>query len=90
MGADGPVRIGVRELKATLSAVLDDVQEGATVIVTERGRAVATISPIGARSVLEDLIASGKATRGRQTNWLPEPVDAGTTVADLVAELRGR
>jgi antitoxin (DNA-binding transcriptional repressor) of toxin-antitoxin stability system len=39
---------GVRELKARLSAYLRQVQEGETVLVTDRGRVVAELRPPGA------------------------------------------
>lgn len=38
--------IGVARLKATLSAVLEHVAEGETVIVTDHGRPVARIVPV--------------------------------------------
>jgi prevent-host-death family protein len=55
--------IGVRELKATLSAVLRRVSRGDQVRVTTRGRALADIVPAGASEhddALRTLIAQGR------------------------------
>jgi prevent-host-death family protein len=55
--------IGVRELKATLSAVLRRVSRGDQVRVTMRGRAVADIVPAGVsdrHDPLRALIAQGR------------------------------
>ena len=38
-------RIGVRELKSKLSECVREVREGRTIVVTERGRAVARLIP---------------------------------------------
>ena len=40
------VKVGVRELKTKLSAYVREVEAGATVIITERGRPVGRISAI--------------------------------------------
>lgn len=43
-----PATVGVRDLKNRLSAHLDRVKEGEAITVTERGRPIARLSPIGA------------------------------------------
>jgi prevent-host-death family protein len=45
--------IGVKELKATASAVIDDVEGGAAYVVTKRGRPAAVLLPI---EEAEDLV----------------------------------
>ncbi len=45
--------IGVKELKATASAVIDDVESGAAYIVTKRGRPAAVLLPV---EEAEDLV----------------------------------
>jgi prevent-host-death family protein len=58
---------GIRELKAHLSAYVRDVERGESILVTDRGRAVAELRPVGeaARSVdaatsrYERLVARG-------------------------------
>lgn len=55
--------IGVRELKASLSAVLREVGRGEQIRVTVRGRPVADIVPAGASrsdDTLRGLIAEGR------------------------------
>jgi prevent-host-death family protein len=47
-------KVGIRELKAKLSACVRDVKMGATIVVTEHGRTVARIVP-EARSLDERL-----------------------------------
>lgn len=39
-------RVGIRDLKAHLSRHLKRVQAGAQIVVTDRGRSIATIAPI--------------------------------------------
>ena len=58
--------IGVRELRQNLSVYLKRVKRGATLEVKERGHRVAVLAPAGAgSSVLERLIAAGRATAAR-------------------------
>lgn len=38
--------IGIKELKATASAVIDEVQDGTAYVVTKRGRAAAVLMPV--------------------------------------------
>lgn len=45
--------IGVKELKATASAVIDDVEGGAAYVVTKRGRPAAVLLPV---EEAEDLV----------------------------------
>ena len=45
--------IGVKELKATASAVLDEVEAGTAFVVTKRGRPTAVLLPI---EEAEDLV----------------------------------
>jgi len=88
------VEVGIRELRANLSAFVDRVKNGEDVILTERGRPVARITqPGGPLSRLNELIAQGRATppkrpkRPINTKGLPRPV--GGTVTDILFELQG-
>lgn len=45
--------IGVKELKATASAVIDEVEDGAAYVVTKRGRPAAVLMPV---EEAEDLV----------------------------------
>jgi len=56
--------VGIRELKANLSACLRRVQSGERLIVTDRGRAVATLEPVAAPATAEwaqALVSQGRA-----------------------------
>jgi len=86
-------RIGIRELKSKLSECVRAVREGQTIVVTERGRAVARLIP-DATSVRERLAAlkdsGGILWSGRRLRR-SKPVArvrGKRTVADLVSENR--
>jgi prevent-host-death family protein len=56
-------RVGVRELRQSLSVYLRKVKEGEALEVTEHGRTVARLVPAREHeSVLDRLIAEGKVT----------------------------
>lgn len=81
--------VGVRELRDGLSRHLADVREGRTITVTDHGRPVARIVPVGLPTKLEQLIASGKVTPAtRRKGKRPEPIEGRGAVSDLVDEQR--
>jgi antitoxin (DNA-binding transcriptional repressor) of toxin-antitoxin stability system len=49
---------GIRQLKASLSACVHEVERGATILVTDRGRVVAELRPPGARGRRADAVAA--------------------------------
>lgn len=56
--------VGIRELKAHLSRHLQRVRAGGRLTVTERGRAIATISPVDTATGVDwahQLVAEGRA-----------------------------
>jgi prevent-host-death family protein len=86
-------RIGIRELKSTLSECVRAVKSGQTIVVTEHGRPVARIIP-EATSLQDRLEALRK---GGTIAWSGRPLRRATpvrrargtrTVADLVVENR--
>lgn len=87
------IRVGVRELKARLSAYMREVEAGATVVITDRGRPVGRITPVRstARTRMEDLAASG-LFRWSGKRFAPEEPGieprGRRQVADLVLENR--
>ena len=92
--------VGVRELKASLSRLLRDVQRGELVLVTDRGRVVAELrqpgvvvpvdSPID--RVLRHMAAEGTLRLAERS---PDPYPASPlrnpagTAVELLAEERG-
>ncbi|HEV8310039.1 MAG TPA: prevent-host-death family protein [Methylomirabilota bacterium] len=59
-------RVGVRELRQSLSVYLRRVAQGEIFQVTDRGHAVAILAPLPAgASPLERLVAAGRATAPR-------------------------
>lgn len=81
--------VGVRELRDGLSRHLAMVREGHTITVTDHGRPVARIVPVGVPTKLEQLIASGRVTPAtRRKGARPTPIAAGGAVSDLVEQQR--
>jgi prevent-host-death family protein len=86
-----PVEVGVRELRDHLSSWLDRVEAGDEVIITDRGRPVARLTPTSGRARLDRLIDEGIVTPAKRPRRpLPPPTIRlrGITVEELVAEQR--
>jgi len=90
--------VPVAELKASLSAYLRRVKAGEDVLVTERGRPIARLTPAGTAAWpahLEALEAQGLITSGREKLppgfWrLPRPKDPkGLVMRALLQEREG-
>ncbi|MEX2459310.1 MAG: type II toxin-antitoxin system prevent-host-death family antitoxin [Actinomycetota bacterium] len=85
------IEVGVRQLREELSAWLDQVKAGDTIVVTERGRPIGRIVPVQGEPKLEQLIADGVITPARAPRRKIRPEDlikAKGTVSDLVKEQR--
>jgi prevent-host-death family protein len=82
--------VGVRELRDRLSHYLAGVKAGQEIVVTEHGRPVARLVPLGARpDRLAELIAAGRAQPPKTTRrHLPRPVQGAGPVSDLVRDQR--
>ena len=81
--------VGIRELKTHLSRHLKRVRSGARLLVTEHGRAIATINPVEAAADIEwahELVAEGRAHwSGGKPTGASKPVAAtGKRTASLV------
>ena len=86
-------RIGIRELKAKLSECVREVSAGQTIVVTDRGRAVARLIPdvTSVRDRLAALKSSGGVQWSGRRLIRTKPVArvrGKRTVADLVSENR--
>ena len=67
-------KVGIRSLKQNASAVVARAKAGESITITDRGRPVARLVPIGERSI-DLLIEAGLATPpGRDLMELPPPV----------------
>lgn len=83
------MKVGIRELRDSLSRHLADVRAGATVTVTDHGRPIARIVPIGRPTKLDQLIAEGRVTPARRRKGRARaPTRVAGTVTDLVADQR--
>ena len=79
-------RIGIRELRDTLTQTIRRVARGETIEVTHHGEPVAVIAPVPAGRV-ERLVVAGDVSRGRPLERLPRrfPV-IGTQTASRALE----
>jgi len=79
--------VGIRALKQNASAVVADAASGNTVIITDRGRPVAQMTPIPA-SRLTALIEAGRGRRARHNLLhLPSP-EAGPDISESLKVMR--
>jgi prevent-host-death family protein len=86
--------VGIRELKAHLSRYLKRVRSGTRLVITERGRSIATMSPVDTPADVawaHRLVADGRAHwSGGKPVGNPQPVHVAgeRTVSDAVLENR--
>lgn len=71
-----PSEVGIRALKQNASAVVAAAAAGEVITITDRGRPVAQLVPLPAKT-LEGLVASGRAREAtRSIRDLPKPKKA--------------
>jgi prevent-host-death family protein len=81
-------RIGVRELNQNTSQVLARVSGGETIEITDRGRLVARLVPVGDESsTLTRLVASGRAAAPTGPGPVPLPPQLGDPAVSAASEL---
>ena len=85
--------VGIRELKTHLSRHLKRVRAGARLLVTARGRSIATISPVDAPADVDwahQFVAGGHAhwSGGKPTGATRPATITGRTVSSTVIEDR--
>lgn len=81
--------VGIRELKAHLSAHVAAARDGRSVLITDRGAVVARLEPARGDAALQRLIDEGLAmppAHGTRPN--PQPRVTPGSVSDLVSEQR--
>jgi prevent-host-death family protein len=83
-------RVGVRELKQNASRVLERVKAGETVEVTEHGRPVALLAPLGDGDEYGRLVEAGEILLGTQDVSAAQPVAVAPEIrlSDDLAALR--
>jgi|tagenome__1003787_1003787.scaffolds.fasta_scaffold19288468_2 prevent-host-death family protein len=80
--------VGVRELRDHLSKHLAEVQDGHPVTITDHGKPIAKIVPIGP-STFDRLIAEGKITPPKRPKRpARRPIKANGSVSELLDEQR--
>jgi prevent-host-death family protein len=85
--------VGIRELKTHLSRHLKRVRSGARLLITERGRSIATISPVEPPTDVDwahQLVAEGRAhwNGGKPTGAQQPAKITGRTASSIVIEDR--
>jgi prevent-host-death family protein len=85
--------VGIRDLKANLSRHLKRVRSGTRLVVTERGRSIATLNPVEAPADVDwahQLVAEGRAhwNGGKPTGATRPARLTGKTASSVVLEDR--
>lgn len=92
-------RASISEAKNALSALLDRVKNGASVLIVDRGRPVARLEPVGGLTdpadAIERLVRAGVVRAGRGTiprailtTAPPSPCEGASAVRALIDERR--
>jgi prevent-host-death family protein len=85
------MQVGVRELKARLSELLDRVAGGETITITERGKPKAMLSPIPGKARLDQAAAEGWVAPAARRGLRPvQRQPASRRVLEVIAEDRAR
>lgn len=91
MRAESRSTVGVRELKSALSAYLRRVRRGESIVVTDRGTAIARIVPAGVPDGLLRMMQRGEVTWSGRKPRIEAPrarTRGHETVADIIIEDR--
>ena len=91
-GEESGLHVGIKELRDGLSRYLDRVRNGGTITVTDHGRPIARIRPVGRLTNYEQMKLDGRITPAqRPKGQAPDPVElaGGGTVSEFIAEQRG-
>lgn len=79
--------IGIRALKQNASAVVARAAAGEVIVVTDRGRPVAQLSPLPVGN-LAALLETGQARPAKRPLTELAPPERGPSVSDALAALR--
>lgn len=67
------MQVGIRELKARLSELVERAAQGETIRITERGRLKAELRPASSRSRIEQGIEEGWITPAKRRDGFKRP-----------------
>jgi prevent-host-death family protein len=84
--------VGIKELRDGLSRYLARVREGGTITITDHGKPIARIVPVGRLTTYEQMKLDGRITPAQRPKGpAPEPIElaGGGTVSEFIAEHRG-
>lgn len=81
--------VGIRALKQNASAVVAEAFAGATVVITDRGRPVAQMTPIPATRLVE-LIETGRARPARRRIQDLPPPEPGPDLTAALLSMRDK
>jgi prevent-host-death family protein len=83
--------VGVGELRQNLSKFLRRVEQGERLVVTDRNRPVAELSPLrDGQSALERLVAEGRAAPpSNALDFTPIKLKGRFTASDALRDVRG-
>lgn len=87
------LEVGVRELRENLSEWLDRAAAGEEIVVTERGKPKARLSPATGEDILDQLVREGRATRAKRPRRPlppPLPVKGNPVTEALLAHRRAK
>jgi prevent-host-death family protein len=92
-GEEVGLQVGIKELRDGLSRYLDRVRAGGTITVTDHGRPIARIRPVGRLTTYEQMKLDGRITPAqvpKGTTPLPPPVGNpdGGSLMEFIDEQR--
>lgn len=84
------MEVGIRELKAKLSFYVGEAADGATIVITDRGKPVARLGAINDTSHFERGLDEGWIEPARRTTLTtPQPVSGLDAIANVLDQDRG-
>jgi prevent-host-death family protein len=89
------MRVGIRELKAHLSAYIEKARQGETVVITDHGKVVAQLVPSAETELpasIRMLVEEGRLILKPMNRNLPPPIKlepGGKSMSDYISEQRG-
>ena len=81
--------VDIRELRDDRTRHLAEVRGGRSITITDDGKPIAQLVPVGVPTAMERLIAEGRVTPAkRRKRPAPTPIKTAGPVSDLIDEQR--